>query len=78
MVTERDAGLGQRGTAGRPCEQLDAEFGFQPEQPPADNGLRNAKPPSGRRYPASIGHGDKSPQIFQIHPRRSTFSDTEG
>ena len=61
VFTERDAGSRQRGTAGRPREKLDAEFSFQPEQPSTDDGLRDAKAPGSRRYPASIGHIDKGP-----------------
>jgi len=48
VLAERDAGLRQRGTAGCPREKLDAEFGFQPEQPPTDDGLRDAKAPGSR------------------------------
>jgi len=39
MVTECHAGFGQRGSAGRPRQELDTELGFKPDQPATDDGF---------------------------------------
>ena len=66
VLAERDPGLGERSAAGGPRKKLNAEFRFQPEQPPTDDGLRDTEPASGRRYAAGIGHFDKCLQVFKI------------
>ena len=60
VLAERDPGFGERGAAGGSCQKLDAQFLFQPEQPPTDDRLRDAEPASGRRDAAGIGHFDES------------------
>jgi hypothetical protein len=43
---------------------LDAEFFFQPSEPPADDGLGNAKPVRGRRYALRRGYFNECTQVF--------------
>lgn len=47
VVSKRNAGFRESGAASGSYDQLDAKFRFQPEEPPADDGLGDAEPPRG-------------------------------
>lgn len=64
IVSERDSGLRQTSATRRAGHQLDAEFLFQPSEPPADNGLGNAKPMRGWRYALGRGDLNERTQVF--------------
>ena len=59
VIAESHASLGQRGAAGGPRNELNAEVRFQPEQAPTYDGLGDTEPTSSRRYAPGIGDFDK-------------------
>jgi len=66
MISKNVPGFRERGATGGSCKQLDAQFRFKPDQPPADDRLRNAEPPRGGRDAPGICNFDECNQVFNV------------
>jgi hypothetical protein len=67
MVSKGDPRFRQSRAAGRSCKKLDAEFRFEPDEPPADHRFGNAEPPCGGRNSPGTGNFNECPEIFDFH-----------
>jgi hypothetical protein len=68
VVPKNSAGFRECGAARGSRKKLDAKFRLKAHQPPADDGLGQAKPARSRRDAARIGDLHEGPQLLDIHP----------
>ena len=66
VIAEGEPGLGQRGAAGRPRQQLHAQLRLEPQESPADDRLGDAEAARGGRNPARVGDLHECPQFLDV------------